>query len=305
MKITALSYGVEIDVDLAQVTEAEALQISLLASKEGVVLLKDQQISEERFNELNHIWGQHYHANIWCNHKKFPIIYRVTNKEVTEGAPGLFSYGELEWHANGLFTRDPEDCVALWCIDPGIDSVTSFACGKHAYEVLKPEIKEWIEDVSVLLSSDHEETFEQKETYKTKLLSQCKELFSNRQRTRDSLDNVTEPSIVTGERLVNRMEKKLVVRHPITGERGLYFPIFSIMAFRGLDQNKISEIDLFDELKECYVGERGKVYHHHWNKRDLILSDQILSLHKRNEPKGVRELYRTAFWSRHGLKDTR
>ena len=51
---------------------------------------------------------------------------------------------------------------------------------------------------------------------------------------------------------------------------------------------------LLNKLEEHLYQEKY-MYHHHWQKGDLIFSDQFYSYHMRNEVKGDRLLYRLAF----------
>ena len=87
----------------------------------------------------------------------------------------------------------------------------------------------------------------------------------------------------------------LIVRHPITGVKGLFFPIYNVSKIKELKTASKNK-EIFHILQNSYIGSKGRFYRHHWQKGDIILSDQTYSLHRRLSFEGVRELYRTAFW---------
>ena len=311
MKVEPLSYGVRIkDISLANCSTSQLKDIIELCIKKNLIVLNNQKISAGRFNEINEIWGHHQPTGMWANHQDFPKIIRVTNKEVQKGRLGLFHGQELDWHCNGVFVSDPEECVSLWCIEPGSRGETYFACGVHAYNNLDKTIKEEIESAKVFLTNDIGKTYKKSTPYGTLLPHEQKDLDKMSTRTRHfaggAEGNPYDKNISYVERSNDShwskkrkkdIEKPLVVKHPYSDLKGLYFPIYTVADIVGLKTPSRSK-EIFNILCNNYVGSTGKVYRHTWHHGDLILSDQIHSLHRRDPYSGVRELYRTAFWYR-------
>ena len=311
MRIKNLSFGVDIsDVNLSSCPNSHLKDIVDICAKERLVVLKNQEISDERFDEINEIFGIRQPANIWASHANFPKIIRVTNKEVSKGKKGFFSQKTLDWHSNS-FAPDPEECVAFLCIEPGTaGGSTEFACGVHAYNNLNDEIKEEIQSADIVLTNKvGSETYLKGKSYggihEYERIDMEKMRSRNRYFAGGAKGNPYDEKNVHREgknyyiRNKDRRERNasLIVKHPITGTIGLFFPVYCISQITGLKTPSRAK-DIFYILMDSYVGEKGKIYKHHWQKGDLILSDQIHSLHRRHPYSGTRELYRSAFWYR-------
>ena len=311
MKITKLNYGVYISgLNLANCSDNQLNQLIEVCIEERLVILKNQHMSLERFNEINEIMGAHQPSNIWAAHPDFPKILRVTNKEVSKGIKGLFHNNQgLGWHSDGVFSPDPEDVTLLWCINPGRNGATHFACGVHAYNSLDDSIKEEIENCSIFLTNEISKTYMKKSIYGTLLPHEQVALdkMSTRNRyfaggeegnpyDKNSSYIITKrKDLPQGRKKRKDIKKQLVVKHPLSGVTGLYFPFCSIKKLAPL-KNSSRMKEIIKALIESYIGPPGKIYAHHWEQGDLILSDQIHSLHRRDHHSGIRELYRTVFW---------
>ena len=142
------------DIDLSNCSNFELQDIVNLCTKERLVILRKQQISIKRFNEINEVFGLHKPAIIWATHADFSKIVRVTNKEVSKGKKGFLPQKVMGWHSNSM-APDPEECIALWCIETGVSGgSTEFACGVHAYNQLDDLIKEQIKNAFVVLTTN-------------------------------------------------------------------------------------------------------------------------------------------------------
>ena len=308
-KVYKLSYGVHLKLDLSACNISQLQDVINVVIEKGLVVLKNQRITVERFNEINEIWGIHQPANIWANHKKFPNIYRVTNKEVQKGRKGLFSGQMLDWHNDGGFSPDPEEYICLWCIDPGESGgTTSFACGQHAYNILDESIKAEIEHASLFMTNENAKTYMKGGPYDSLLSYEQEGLDKYSSRTRNfsggadnnpynkNISYITTTNPHISKKRKKRIIRPLVKKHPYSEKKGLYFfQIYGVSEIRGI-LNPSRSKDIFDILVQSYVGSFGKFYEHQWEVGDLILSDQIHGLHRRRPYRGIRELYKTAFW---------
>ena len=309
MKTNQLIFGVHLDVDLASCSDSQLENIVEICVMERLVVLKNQRLSIERFNEINDCWGLHQPANIWANHPEFPKILRVTNKEVQPNKKGLFHGQELNWHCNGVFSSDPEECVSLWCINPGKEGATWFSDGVHAYSQLNDSIKNEIENASIFLTNEISKTYCKYSIYGELLPHEQKDLDKMSSRTRDfpgghennpydkNISHIvtSRSDLPQGKKRRKDIEKKLVTKHPLSGQAGLYFPFFSVAQIKNLSEPSRSK-EIFDTLVNSYVGPSGKIYKHKWEHGDIVLSDQVHSLHRREPYRETRELYRTAFY---------
>ena len=298
MKIKNLSFGVDIsDIQLSGCSDSQLKDIIDICIKERLVVLKNQEMSSERFDEISEIFGIHQPDNIWASHANFPKIIRVTNKEVSKGKKGFFHHKEgVHWHCDRIFSPDPEDCTGFWCIEPGkAGGSTEFACGVQAYNNLDDTIKAEIENANIILTNDFPKTYMKKGIYKIPLTNE--QTYVDKMHIKNNSPSINSErvgKIIWKNKIITK-ETTLVIKHRVTGTIGLFFPVYGISQITGLKTPSRAK-DIFYILMNSYVGEKGKIYKHHWQKGDLILSDQTHSLHRRNTYKGIRELYRIVFW---------
>ena len=83
-------------IDLKTATEPELAQVTKIVAEEGIVIIKNQKMDIDKFNDINLSWGQmHKSGNTAC-HPDYPYIFRVTNKTLEKGQKGMFSQGFLD-----------------------------------------------------------------------------------------------------------------------------------------------------------------------------------------------------------------
>jgi alpha-ketoglutarate-dependent taurine dioxygenase len=89
-----------------------------------------------------------------------------------------------------------------------------------------------------------------------------------------------------------------VYQHPYDNDFGLYYTFHYIQEVYG----NITEWDKLDKYLMEHCFQDKYIAHHSWEPGDLIFMDQFHSLHKRNEVKGERLLYRSSMDYRHVYK---
>lgn len=238
---------------------------------DNVVLIRDQTLDEDTLVKIYTSIGKVLRQNQFFMHPNYDCLYRVTNQRDDDGEKiGLFADKELDWHSNGNGRPSGlECCVALYCIKPGIDSVTSFCDTRRAYNELPDDIKEIVNDVDCTFQFENGTFYDLDPDDKELVMFENTGIFPN---------GLTKP---------------LVYSHPFSGERGLYFTFHYIRKMwrrsgTPLDQSWLKEYLLNHVFQEKYI------YHHDtWRSGDLIFMDQFHSIHKRNEVRGERFLYRT------------
>ena len=231
--------------------------------------------------------GKPFTGSMWCSHPQTKAIQIVTNKKIGEKKmPGLFSGAKLEWHTNGLFCDNPEQIVCLYCKTPG-DSVTQFLDTTLALKHIRKSSDIDIDDIMVEISNSSTKTILKETVYDP--LPKHEQLDISKHRYRDKG--------IENSNLINKnftQIKSLIQKHPITGAEGLFFPKFNISKIFSKKTQKPLNKEFF-KLCELIFREEF-IYTHQWEKGDLILCDQILTLHKRSKQIGERELYRSALW---------
>jgi taurine dioxygenase len=275
--------GVQVLVDLNDVDRSEMLEITKLVAENKAVLIPEQNLSLERWEEINNWCGRNFVNGIWSEFEDHPSVMRITDKLVDGKHVGWLGRGLLDWHADSALLEDGEEVVGLYCIEADAKTwVTDF---EKAYEELPNDVKEEIDQCTISFAYENNggKWYDEKIYPRTRFE---KLEFAKR-----------------GKKLpVQLSGKPLVKTHPVTGRKGLFFPHLVIGHLEGLSEARSNE--LLDYLVEHCFQDRF-IYKHRWNRGDVLFMDQHHSVHKRWEYEGTRELWRTAFWYDDSLKGKR
>lgn len=258
-------------INLKEMSNEEIKKWAKSLIDDNVVLIRDQELDEKDLIRIYKCIGRPLRQKQFFMHPEFDCLYRVTNRRDENGEKiGLFADKELDWHSNGngrLSGR--ECCVALYCVEPGIDSITSFCDTRKAYNELPENIKEIVDDVDCVFKFQNGTFYDLESDDKELSMFENTELFPN------------------------GLIKPLVYTHPFSNERGLYFTFHYISKMWRRSGKSLDESWLRQYLLNWVFQEKWIYHHNEWKHGDLIFMDQFHSIHKRNEVKGDRFLYRT------------
>jgi alpha-ketoglutarate-dependent taurine dioxygenase len=260
------------NIDLKTASKENILKMGKAIATDNVIIVRNQNLNNEEIVRVARTIGRTVQPKQFMNDDRYPDLCRVTNERDSNGEKiGIFADGELGWHSNGN-ARDSgfESCVALYCIKPGIDSVTSFCDVRQAYRDL-PET-----DKELLLQIDGSFKFVNNTFYHLKEGDKELKMYTE------------HPAFK------NAVTKPLIYTHPYDKEKGLHLTYHYIQKLWHRQTMKDYTF-LIEELK-LHVFQNKYIYHHSdWRSGDFIFMDQWHSLHKRNEVKGKRFLWRLAF----------
>ena len=275
-----------------------------LIKEYGVVVWKRTNLSIKEYYHWQLKLGYHQHANMWCSHQKYPIFFRVTNKPIDQRGPGLFADQELDWHCNVLFTPDAEELLGLYAQTIPAGSKTFFANSLPYRKSLDTQLVQQLANFRVEVTDQIDKTYEKTlvhyhlPTYQAQdFVKQRKALDIKKSVNFEKEYNRHYPLPRFGKRHLLRLFPK----HPL-GIEGIYFPhyhIASIVDSKGAIVPDHREI--YQKIKEEYILSGRFVYGHQWEEGDLVLSDQLTGVHRRNDvwqnnPLAQRELLRSACW---------
>jgi len=263
--------GIEIDIDLATCSDEELREFGKKIPQEGFVLVRNQNLHESQIVSVCESIGRLSKPDLYCMNQDYPGLFQVTN-EVRDGKKiGVFTDKELDWHSNGNGRpTGRESCVGLYCVKPGINSVTSVCDLRSAYADLSEDLREIINNVDCLFKFKNG-TFYQ--------FDEDDELLS----------------IFEGHSDNEGVIKNLVFDHPWTGEKVIYFAFHTIREMWRRDGEDLSEDWLRETLLEHILKEKYIYHHDNWREGDFLFMDQFHTIHKRNAVEGERFLYRTCF----------
>ena len=315
-----------LDIDLKKCTDEQIKNVAKLTAYHSNVLLRNQELTKDEYARILALWGDKTQHHAWYEDPDHHQIQYVTNRAMPElgGKRGIFPRGELEWHCNGTLALDPEDCVTLYCVVPTKDRCdTIFLNGVEAYKDLPNDVKDKIENSMLMITNDLRSFHRSDFPHLITRTEQPRILNANRAYT-ISEDQVTPEEAqdlhniqgrnrgkgpIYQEMMRRKKEfsiegarwkytfKKLVHKHTVTGQKGLYFPFLNVAGFHDIPKDEWKE--LYDFLVEHYLKYQ---YSHDWKAGDLMLFDQTQALHKRQpfpEVKGQQQdrlLWRGIFY---------
>ena len=296
----------EIDVNLKECSDEQIKNVARLTAYHSNVLLRNQELSKDEYARILALWGDKTKHHAWYEDPDHHQIQYVTNRSMPElgGKRGIFPRGELEWHCNGTLALDPEDCVTLYCVLPTKDRCdTIFLNGVEAYKDLPQDVKDKIENSYLMITNDLRSFHRSDFPHLISRPEKPRILNSNRAYTIDE-DQVTpeeakdlhniqgrnrgKDSAIYKEMMRRKKEysvegarwkyvyKKLVHKHQVTNQKGLYFPFLNIVGFHDIPEEEWK--DLYAHLVEHYLKYQ---YSHDWKAGDLMLFDQTQAMHKR------------------------
>ena len=269
MRTASLDHGaVEVlDFDITNFTKEDSNYLRELLLKELIVVIKQQDTTSLNFARLIHEIGGLSNWNLmhtdydgnsiggfteypdlynWDKTKFFPI-QSVTGKKSKDGQfNGIFPLGKLDWHCN-LNGPDRADGVALQGIKGVEGTQTS-----------------WM-NTAIALKEMPEELYA---------------------RVKGKYANFTYNFLKWSD-VVNEAQKQFMMQHRHSykmwleqenagGVKGIYLYTNNDCEIAGDDGS------LFQDLQDYFFQEKF-MYHHDWQVGDIVLSDQLLTLHKRRQ----------------------
>jgi taurine dioxygenase len=257
----APAIGIEIvDLDLSKpLDDATLAEINTLFNDSGILLFRDQELTEEQHIALSRRFGP-LQSHVLKSYLKAdrPELLVVSNILDDQGRPiGIGDAGQL-WHSDTSYTAEPCHCSLLYAREipsPDGDRTygdTVFASLTAAFEALSPEVKAKIADKRATHSYEAYYVRRQREGSKRPSLTK-----EQQQEAPDVVHPVVRP-------------------HPITGRKALF--VNESYTVRILDMEPAESDALLGELIAFGVSDRF-TYRHKWRKGDLILWDNWASQH--------------------------
>lgn len=269
MKTIPLKNGaVEVvDFYIQNHTYEDAMELLDILKKELVVVIREQDRDPLNYAKLIHYlgsicnWDQlvrdidgnpldqltnYPDVENWDRSKIFPI-QRVTGEKIAGKFSGLFPLGKLDWHCN-LNGPNRADGVALQGLKGVVGTQTSWLNTALALKEMPMELRE-------------------------KIRGKYASFYYNPVKWAD-LYNEEQKAYMMQRQAPYKM---WVEQTNAGGVEGLYLYTHNDCEIEG-DEDQ----SLFNELQE-YVFQEKFMYHHDWSIGDIVLSDQLLTLHKRRQ----------------------
>jgi alpha-ketoglutarate-dependent taurine dioxygenase len=269
MQIKKINNGVAVevsDIDITTMTEGQAQELYNILKQRLVVVLKNQKQCPGSFAKT--IWLMSKQINNWRQMKwdqygndidipekfidpttfenpEFYPVQRVTGKKINNKHTGIFGTGTLDWHAN-LNGLDRADGVALQGVRDCENTSTLFLNTNLALRDLDPIIIEKIKNLYAIYE------------YRPDVWAAGAPEYKHFQQKSQE----------------DTSYKMWVLQKNIAGVEGLYF----------YTNNRCELVTEDNHLKQTLIDhlfQEKYIYEHSWMPGDIVLMDQLLTLHKR------------------------
>lgn len=232
----------------------------------GLVKFSTSGLTKKELVDFCYTIGQCSRPKEYFNDINFPEIYRVEKNKAGQDPTGMFSDGDLGWHANGSSRKNiSQQCVAIYCVKSNVNIPTVWCNLAKAFSDLQESQKQFLRSIKIKVGPCFNKFYN-----------------SNKKPERSTLLNLKSGW------------KPLVIKHP-------YFDIecclFHHLFFIDIeDKNgKKYEVDSFVKEFYPYFFQDKYISTHIFKSGDLVLSDQLMTVHKRDNYIGERLLYRLTF----------
>lgn len=262
------------DNDIHDITKFMINNVAVVWKKQNLTL-DDQENFCKRFGNLQEFFNREHwvamsDAEVGMHaYPDNPGIVRVTGEPDESDQIGLFGHDEeLAWHNNKPFDEVRKPFIWLHAEKGSAGSVTHWTNQMLAWEKLSAKQKEYFETLEI-------------------------QFGDNRKYVDQGSAHAKARDLNVPNQLSKNLWHKLVVTNPY-GKKGLNITPYQTHAISGMSHEEM--IKFTDEMIE-YLSQPEFVYTHHWEDGDVVLGEQVTSVHKRDTFKGMnkRVMSRIAF----------
>lgn len=254
-------------------TDKELAQLVKKIVQDGQVVLHEQELTMNQYADVLTRIGEVEELDYYMNPKEEKRLSYV-------GKNYLFGDTELIWHANGTGRYNfKEICVGLYCVYECIDTVLSINNNCNAFAGLSEEKKNYYRSLDIGLnnSGPRARLWPEDSDYKA---AGEQDFKVGQEHYKENVDR-----------------RPLVGIHPFDGREYIYFMVPYIdKAYNKKDGKEIEDFEKFYKTLWDDVIKSKYQYHHVFKVGDLLLMDQLHTIHRRSPIKDKdRMLWRTTF----------
>ena len=255
-------------VDIARASKSEVDAIKRAWYRHDVLVFRDQKLSDDDLLAFSrHFGALDSPPNQGAGRRSppgYPDIYVISNVRDEAGEPiGALGDGEAAWHTDMSYLARPPDASMLYSLEIPAAGGDTYFCGmKAALAAMPRELVARIKDLDI----KHDGTYD------------------SGGNLRKGLTETRDPRTSTGT------PHPIVIRHPESGERGLYLGRRLNAYVVGLAIEESERL-----LDRIWSFVETAVYRHRWALGDLVLWDNRTTMHRRDafDPKARRVMHRT------------
>ena len=223
----------------------------------GILVFRRQSLSEQEIVEVSAIFGkpQVVHRTDWISAEHPEVILVSNMKDQDNKQIGMPGSNDVEWHTDQSYVANPSTGAMLYSVEIPNDGggSTWWTNMRVGYEALSPELKAAVEGKRAVL------------TYLKRLAG----YDAQAAKVTDEMLQKTPP-----------VAQPMVYSHPVNGRKSLFLDPSTTIGVEGMSDEE--GLDLVDRLVKAST-QPHQVYKHRWHVGDVILWDNALTMHRRDE----------------------
>ena len=261
-----------VDLQLWELEDRSTVdQLRQLWAHHAVLVFRRQALSETELADFSALFGplERVVRTEWAS-PVVPEVGLISNLKDAQARPiGGLGDGELQWHSDQSYMRNPATGAVLYAVElPPEGGTTSWADLSAAYAALPERLRREIEGRRAVFS------------YVKRLAGYQGVDRVISEETRQQTPAVVHP---------------LVHPHPVTGRKALYLDSTTTIGIEGMDNAAGSA--LLDEIY-AFATQPQFVYRHRWQVGDVVMWDNGFTMHRREpfDPEARRLMKRTTIF---------
>ena len=244
---------------------AQLAEVLAAWRESGVLVFRRQSLSEPELVQATSLFGkpQVVHRTDWVS-PEYPEVILMSNlKDQDNKQIGMPGSNELVWHTDQSYVANPNTGAMLYAVEIPNDGGgstwwTNMAAG---YESLSPALKAEVEGKRAVL------------TYLKRLAGYNEQAAKVTEDMLKKTPPVAQPMVYT---------------HPVSGRKSLFLDPTTTIGVEGMSDK--AGLDLIDRLVKATTQEH-QIYKHRWHVGDVILWDNALTMHRRDEYESVQRRF--------------
>lgn len=239
------------------VSPAQLEQLRETWRESGVLVFRRQSLSESELVEVSTIFGtpRLVHRTDWVS-PEHPEVILVSNLKDQAGRQiGMPGSNDVDWHTDQSYVQNPATGAMLYAVEIPNDGggSTWWANTRSGYAQLPDHLKQACEGRRAVLS------------YLKRLAGYNEQAAQVTDEMRSKTPPVFQP---------------IVYSHPVTGDRSLFLDPTTTIGVQDMDD--AAGIAFVEELVRAVTREH-QVYKHKWHVGDVVLWDNAITMHRRDE----------------------
>ena len=244
---------------------SELAQVRAAWAESGVLVFRRQSLSEQELVDVSAMFGapKTVHRTDWVSPEHPEVILISNLKDQDNKQIGMPGSNDVEWHTDQSYVAEPSTGAMLYAVEIPNDGggSTWWTNTRVGYEELPNDLKEQCDEKRAILSY-------------LKRLSGYNEQAAK----------VTEEML----RKTPPVAQPLVYIHPVTGKKSLFLDPTTTIGVEGMSD--ADGVALVDRLCGACTQEH-QVYKHRWQVGDVVLWDNAITMHRRDEYESVQRRF--------------